>query len=622
MLVNVMNQRSAPGRAGFDTRPLLTVMVACTALALAATPCAVAAQSADGADVFARACASCHDGAPASRAPSLDALRTRTPQAITDALLTGSMRMQGARLSGAERRAVSEYTSGRPVTVPDVNAATGRCASPTAFQPSASAHAWNGWSPTEGNTHAQTADAAGMTAADVPRLKLKWALGFPDASVAFSQPTVVGDRVFVGSHSGAVYSLHARSGCIYWTFAAKAAVRTAVVVAAVTGGQGGYAAYFGDLAGNMYAVSADRGTLIWVRQIDAHPFARITGSPALHGNRLYVPVSSLEESMASNPDYGCCTFRGSLVALDAGSGDTIWQAFTIATPPTPRGRNAAGHVLNGPSGVPIWTTPTIDIGRRRIYVSTGNMYSGPQQPTSDAVLALNLDDGRVVWTRQMTPNDVFPCPAASTNCLESQNGPDFDFGNAPMLTASTTNQLIVIGQKSGIGWALDPDRNGAIVWQYRAGQGGTLGGMEWGSSVDDERAYFPVSDIQREQAGGLHAVSLKTGERIWHAAPRPPLCGSVRNCNAAQAAAITVIPGVVFSGANDGGLRAYSTKDGSVLWEFDTNRAFQTVNGVPARGASINGPGPTVVDGMLYTNSGYGQYGGRAGNVLLAFGID
>jgi polyvinyl alcohol dehydrogenase (cytochrome) len=402
---------------------------------------------------------------------------------------------------------------------------------------------------------------------------------------------------------------------------AKAGVRTAPVLARRADGQ--VALYFGDLAGNVYAADANNGALLWSRQVDAHPFARITGSPVVYRDRLYVPVSSLEESMATNPEYGCCTFRGSVLALDITTGGIVWQTFTIAGRPTVRGKNKAGINLHGPSGAPIWTTPTIDPRRQRIYVSTGNMYSGPSQDTSDAVVALDLNGGRIVWSRQMTPGDIFPCPKSSSNCLEEENGVDFDFGNAPILAAARGgNELLIIGQKSGVGWALDPDRQGAVVWQYRAGQGGTLGGMEWGSSVDDAHAYFPVSDIQRDQPGGLHAVELTTGKPVWVTTPPAPLCGTARNCNAAQSAAITVIPGVVFSGSNDGGLRAYSSADGAIIWTFDSNREFTTVNGVAARGASLIGPGPTVVGGMLFTNSGYGQYGGRPGNVLLAFGLE
>jgi polyvinyl alcohol dehydrogenase (cytochrome) len=298
----------------------------------------------------------------------------------------------------------------------------------------------------------------------------------------------------------------------------------------------------------------------------------------------------------------------------------------IAEEPKPRGTSSAGVTLWGPSGSGIWSAPTVDVRRGVLYVGTGNVYSGPAQPSSDAVVALDLATGKIRWMQQVTPNDVYVsnCRSGSgnPNCPEP-NGPDYDFGSPPMLTTLPDGKdILVIGQKSGVGFAMDPDREGAIIWQYRAGLGGALGGIEWGSAVDGEHAYFAISDITRPQPGGLHAVKLATGERAWFAAPPPVKCSAGRGCSAAQSAAVTAIPGAILSGSNDGALRGYSARDGTIVWEFDTNREFPTVNGVPAKGASMLGPGPAVAGGMLYVNSGYGAFGGRPGNVLLAFGID
>jgi polyvinyl alcohol dehydrogenase (cytochrome) len=265
----------------------------------------------------------------------------------------------------------------------------------------------------------------------------------------------------------------------------------------------------------------------------------------------------------------------------------------------------------------------VDAKRRMLYVTTGNTYSGPPQPSSDAVVAIDLKTGAIKWTKQASPADIYVSNCgrgANPNCPET-SGPDVDFGSAPILaTLPGGRDLIVIGQKSGVGWAFDPDKNGDLVWQYRASAGGLLGGIEWGSAADGTLAYFAVSDILSPKPGGLHAVSLATGERVWMAPPPPPKC-SGRGCNGAQSAALTVIPGAVFSGSNDGALRAYSTKDGAVIWEFDSNREFETTNGVKGRGASMIGPGPAISGGMIFVNSGYGAFGGRAGNVLLAFSV-
>ncbi len=578
------------------------------------------APAADGAAIFSKNCASCHDGAAGSRAPSPDVLHQRSPEAILSALTAGGMRPQGGRLSGAERRAVAEFLSGKPFGSDVTGASVGRCAAGAgAFNPSTNP-AWTGWSPVPTNVRFQSAKDAGLTAAQVPRLELKWAIGFPDATSAWSQPTVAGGRVFVGSQNGTVYALDAKSGCIAWTFSARSGVRTALVAAPQTGANAGWAVFFGDTGANVYALDAQSGRELWSRQVDAHPYARVTGSPTFYQGRLYVPVSSLEETAASQQGYECCTFRGSLMSLDAKTGATVWQVFMVPEPQQ-MGKNAQGIALWGPSGVGIWSAPTIDAKRHVVYAGTGNTYSGPMQPLADSVVAFDLDSGAIKWSKQLTAEDVFGCRAGAANC-GARSGPDFDLGTPPMLAdLGGGKDMLVVGQKSGMTYGLDADDKGAIKWQYHAGEGSIWGGIEWGAAVDGERAYFPVSDIRTPKPGGLHAVNLTTGERAWYVAPAPLKCAAGPNCNAALISAPTVIPGVIFAGSNDGSLRAHATADGALLWEFDTNREFKTLNGVTAGGGGIQGPGPAIAGGMLYLNSGYGDHLGRPGNVLLAFGL-
>ena len=576
----------------------------------------------NGEMLFQRHCAECHDGASEARAPAPETLRRRSAASILDVLANGAMRVQGAKLSGPERRAIAEYLAGAVLAGDPTGAASGRCETSSTFKISPGP-GWNGWGATPENTREQSASAAGLTSESVPRLKLKWAFGFPDASSAWAQPTVVGGWIFVGSQNGTVYALDEKSGCIRWVFSADGGVRTAISVGAR--GWGGAAVYFGDTGAKAYALDAMSGRLLWKTKIEEHPLARITGAPALYRGRLYVATSSYEESQGARPEYGCCTFRGSLSSLDAKSGRVVWRTYMITGDPHPRGTSSSGETLYGPAGASIWSAPTIDVRRNLIYVATGNTYTGAAAPNSDAVVALTLS-GKIEWVRQLFPDDVFisGCRAKSDNpnCAD-QRGPDYDFGNSPILaTLPHGGRAIVIGQKSGIGWALDPESRGKVLWQYRAGAGGALGGIEWGSAVDAEHAYFAVSDILSPTPGGLHAVSLQTGQRVWYAPPQPPKCAAGPRCNAAQAAALSVIPGVVFSGANDGTLRAYSSADGAILWEVDTNREFDTVNGVAGRGASMLGPGPVIVDRMVFVDSGYGAFGGRPGNVLLAFGLE
>jgi polyvinyl alcohol dehydrogenase (cytochrome) len=576
----------------------------------------------DGRVLFDRRCASCHSGDAASRAPDLAALRARSPQAVIESLVNGSMRVQGARLSGPERRALAEYVTGKTIAADVTGAAAARCAPGGASGRAASSTGggWPGWSPTIANARFQPAAEAGLTAADLPRLELKWAFGFPDATSAWAQPTIADGRLFVGSQNGTVYALDATSGCVRWTFSAAGGVRTAIAVGR-TGAGGPTRVFFGDTAATAYALDADTGRQLWARRVDDHPLARITGSPVFHDGRLYVPMSSYEEAQGADPQYGCCTFRGSLTALDAALGSPVWKTYLVAEAPTPRGRSASGITLWGPAGAAVWSAPTIDLARSAVYVATGNAYSSPAAPTSNAVVALDLATGAIRWVRQVTEGDVYltGCRAGNPNCPE-RNGPDLDFGSPPVLAALPGGRtLIVIGQKSGLAFGMDPDEQGAIVWQYRAGRGGVLGGIEWGAAVDGEQAYFAVSDITLPQPGGLHAVRVATGERAWFAPPSPPACGAGRGCTAAQSAAVTAIPGVVFSGSHDGMVRAYASDDGRILWQYDTNREFETINGVPGRGASMSGAGPAIAGGMVYVSSGYGAFGGRPGNVLLAF---
>jgi polyvinyl alcohol dehydrogenase (cytochrome) len=443
---------------------------------------------------------------------------------------------------------------------------------------------------------------------------LKWAFGFPDTTSAWGQPSIVGGRLFVGSQNGTVYALDPNSGCVIWTFTAQGGVRASISV-------GGGRAYFSDQKGFAYALDTATGRQIWRVKVEDHPLIRLTGSPAFYEGRLYVPTSSYEEA-GKGPTYACCTFRGSIVALDAASGRVVWRAYTITEQPKLMGKRADGVESWGPAGGAIWSAPTIDVKRKAIYVGVGNTYAGiATAPAANSVAAFDLGDGHMLWAKQVSAPDIFGCRLGEANCTADKQGPDFDFGSSPALTQLPNGKdVIVIGNKSGIGYAMDPDARGEVLWQYRAGKGSTLGGIEWGSAVDAAHAYFPVADGSSPTPGGLHAVDLATGTRAWFAPPAPLACGEKgRGCNGAQSAAITAIPGVVFSGSMDGAVRAFSSADGTIVWQYDTNHDFDTVNHVKAHGGSMNGPAPVVAGGMLYVSSGYGAFGSRTGNVLLAF---
>jgi len=581
-------------------------------------------------------CAACHDaGVP--RAPTREAFTSMAPEQILAALESGSMISMGLTMSADERRHLSEFLAGRPLgSVLEMKpTAAAMCkAGPQSF--SLQGPRWQGWGVDGNNTRFQPAAAAGLKASDVPRLAVKWVFGLPGDNRAYAPSTVAGGRVFVGSQAGNVYSLDAATGCVHWYFAAGAGVRAAMTVTEFGSGAAARpAVIFGDQRAFMWALDAASGEVIWSTQVDDFPTARVTGSPALHAGRLYVPVASGEEGAGASPAYQCCRFRGSLVALDASTGKQLWKTYTVDAP-QPTKTNAVGTQMWGPSGTPIWSSPLVDPQRNAVYVTTGNNYTDPTTELSDAFVALDLDSGKILWSRQTTPADAYTAACRMTdrtNCAES-DGPDFDFGASPILVdLGNGRRALVAGQKSGVVHALDPDRGGAILWQQRIGNGGSMGGVQWGSAADADNIYVALSDLHRLQVpntwatdadpavgGGMFALRLRDGERVWHTPPVP--CGTRPRCSPAQPGAVSAMPGVAFAGSMDGHLRAYATDTGRVIWDFDTVRTYTTVNGVPGQGGALDGPGPTIAGGLVLVNSGYAHGGGLPGNVLIAFSVD
>jgi len=575
-----------------------------------------------GATIYAKNCASCHEsGGP----PFLNSaiLRDSAPEYIVHMLAHDVMHAQGKLLTPAQRTAVAEFITGKMPESPAI-AAAGRCATPASRD--FSGPQWASWGNDFENTRFQPAAAASLAANQVPHLKLKWAFGYPGDFSSWGQPVVSGGRVFVGSALGSVYSLDAATGCTYWRYQAASGVRTAIALGP------GHVAYFGDLRANVYAVNGTTGRLLWKVRVSDHPYARVTGAPRLYKGRLYVPVASREEWLASDPLYECCTFRGFLVALDGATGKQLWKTYTIADPARPTHKAENGVQRWGPSGAGLWSSPTLDERRQLLYIGAGNNYSDPQTSNSDAILAFDLKTGQIVWSQQITSGDTYNinCFRDKSNCPE-RTGPDSDFGASPILyTLPTGKQVLVVSQKSGIVFGLDPENKGAILWQTGIGHGGPLGGIEWGPAASDGVAYVALSDLgfaagpegqipDPKSGGGLFAIDIATGKVIWSVLPAPDACGSIPRCSPAQMAAVTAIPGIVFSGAYDGHLRAYAMADGKILWDFDTAREYKAVNAIAAKGGSIDGPGAVVVNGMLFVNSGYARFGGMPGNVLLAF---
>jgi polyvinyl alcohol dehydrogenase (cytochrome) len=517
---------------------------------------------------------------------------------------------------------------------------------PSAAGPVALSNAqWNGWGRGLDNTRYQPEPA--IRASDVAKLAVKWAYGH-QSGAEFGQPTIVDERLFVASSTGRIYSLDSKTGCAYWTYDAAAGSRTAITIGELARPRvaalprrlkrtlahldvikAPSAAFFGDDTGAVYALDAQKGTLLWKTQVDTHPTARIVGAPTLYNEHLYVAVSSTEDAAAANPGYGCCTFRGSVVALDIASGRTVWKSYTVLEEPQPTRKNNAGVQEFGPSGAAITSSPTIDSKRNVLYVGTGGSATGLEQSMTDAVVAIDLAEGKLRWVKQLVRPDAGTAGSG--------------FSSSPVLrTLATGNQILLVGQKSGVVYSLDPDHGGNILWQTKIGDSsaaaagaaggaptgaasvvgppgvaGSAGGVAWGSAADHRSLYVALSGLLAQPAnaaGSLTALDMTTGAARWHtAAPQPACSWGERNCAHAQAQAVTVMPGSAFSGSMDGHLRAYSTIDGKILWDFDTAKDFQTKNGIKASGGPLDHGGATIVNGMVYVNSG---------NTLLAFSVD
>ena len=575
-------------------------------------PAAIGTESGFG--IFQNNCTACHGNPKVPAAPSPAAIRAMPPERIYQALTTGVMQIQGKSLSDLAKRRVAESMSGRLLGTAKLGAAKNmpnQCKTHPPLTDPAKSPAWNGWGADIHNTRFQPGKAAGITKADVSKLRLKWAFGYPNGVSAFGQPSVVSGRVFVGTDTGYVYSLDAKTGCVYWSYKTVSNVRNAVVVAPISGYDGvKYAAFFGDLQSHLYAVDAATGQLLWRDRVEEHFTDRITAAPVYYDHVLYVPVSSWEEFSAANEDYPCCTSQGAVVAVNADTGDHIWKTYVIPERPKPVRKNSKGTQLYAPAGGSVWNTPTIDVKRGAIYFGTGDATTYPAADTSDSVMALDMKTGAMRWHYQVTRNDSFlgGCYGKdkSENCPKVQ-GPDWDIPCSPVLTTLPDGRdVIIVGTKPGDVLALDPDKKGKVIWRVNIAEKGERG-ITWGGAIHDGYAYFGLS------GGGMVKLRLSDGRKMWY----QPIDAKAKVLN--NGAPTSAIPGVAFVGGSDGKVNALSMEDGKVLWSFATARDFDTVNKVKAHGGAINTVGPTIAGGMMFIGSGYNVIGGKPGNVLLAF---
>jgi polyvinyl alcohol dehydrogenase (cytochrome) len=621
---------------------------------------------AEGGALFEQRCKSCHEP-PIDRAPSRSAMSVRPTSEITEALSAGVMAPMATGLSASQIQSLVLFltqpaqepakgvagSSARPV----VKTVDTMCAVNPPIQPTTTD--WPMMGRDLANSRFQP--EPGFKAADVARFKVKWA--FSIANSRNAQPIVIGDWLWMLS-GGRMYALDPKSGCVRFNVEGVSARNTPVVMQSSVSPSG----WLLVVARNnkiMTAFDAQTGKEIWVSELlDDHPMSAITGSPIVSGDLAFVGITSREEPASQSPNYACCNFRGSLLAVDLATGKVRWKTYVLTEPTQLLGKNGGGLQMQGPAGAAIWSSPTVDAKRGLVYVATGDSYTEVPTKAADAIMAIEMKTGRIRWTSQVTESDnyVMGCTGESRgpNC-PAELGPDYDFGASPILfDLPNGKQVVLSGQKSGITYGMDPE-TGKVLWQRKVGEGGLLGGIEWGIGADRQRLFAPNSDFtnlwfalansrgevipdfvveqRKAQPGkpGLTAIDPRTGKVAWHV-PAPVAPCEFRGdrklsdrmpgaCFNAMSAAPAVMPGVVFQGAMDGWLRAYSADKGRLLWEDSTtSRTYATTNGVSEQpGGSIDGNGPTIAGGMVFVMSGYDGAAGTGGNgtnVLLAYSLD
>jgi polyvinyl alcohol dehydrogenase (cytochrome) len=594
-----------------------------------------------GKDVFDKNCAACHAAPdPQSRAPALSQLNKMSASTITTALTTGVMRAQGSALAARDLHDVVAY-----LAAPEAPGGTAwidshMCPAAQRTVDLAPAATIASWGVTPENTRRLTSAQAGLKTADLGKLEVAWVFAMPGTTGMRSQGVTVGSTLFYSAtQASTLLALDARTGCVKWAARSPSGIRTSLAFGRL-GAKGPLALVGGDNAGQVQAVNPRDGKLIWRVDPRHDKTAPLTGSPQIVGGKILVPISGSDVAAAGRPTYECCKGHGAVAALDAASGKVLWTFHTMEDA-KPLGRtNSAGAQVYGPSGAPIWSSPSVDLKRGLVLTGTGENTSPPATGTSDSVIALDLATGKVKWVHQALKNDVWnmSCPSGrdsgrkpGVNCFFYDSPSvlrDHDFGAGPVVFRGKGGKDVVLaGQKSGDVWALDA-ATGKVLWNHKFGPGTALGGVHWGIATDGVRVFAPVADpgVPDGQSGaGLHAVDVATGKVVWEWKATAD-CADGRDKRVVGcagryglSAAPLVIDGAVLAGSLDGKLWAFDAASGKVLGVQDTARAFETVNGVPGSGGSIDATGVFAGDGMVFVNSGYGQFNQQPGNVLVAF---
>jgi polyvinyl alcohol dehydrogenase (cytochrome) len=590
-----------------------------------------------GKAVYAKHCAACHD-APGTRAPALVSLQQMSAQALRFALTEGVMQQQGALVPRDEMRELLSFLS--PADAPAGDWLAGMMCKPEQRAIDLTANAsLTMVGADHNNTRRLSAQQAGLTSAQLGDLELAWAIAFPKTTSLRSSPVIIGSTMFYApTQTGKLLALDTKTACVKWAYDAGGPLRSSVSYG-VLGASGKASLVFGDARGQVHAVDPRTGTLIWKAEGRHEPAGAVTGAPVLYKDKIIVPVSASGVGAGANPSFECCTGHGAVVALDAATGRQLWVAHTMEDAKYTGKHSTTGVKLRGPSGAPIWSTPSIDAKRGLVYAGTGQATSLPATNTSDAILAIDIETGALEWSFQALARDVWHlgckfepsesgpnCPSADDSVLK-----DYDFGAGAVIARRRDGKdIILAGQKSGDVWGLDPDDGGKVLWRQTFGQGTPLGGVHWGLATDGERVFAAINDPHMPVQGytpqpGMNAIDITTGKVAW-SRPVQADCGNGRKERFAlchekyglSAAPLVVDKSVVAAGL-DGRVYIYDAASGAVVWQYDTLRDFPTLNGVPGKGGGVDSQSIFAGDGALFIASGYGQFGQPPGNVLLAF---
>jgi polyvinyl alcohol dehydrogenase (cytochrome) len=579
-------------------------------------------------------------------------MKSMSEEAILGAMTNGKMVTQAGHLSPEEKAVLAAHLSSVKTGIVDWESEM-QCPADMNFDPTEKKYV-TGWGLDTSNSRYQPPEQAGLRAKNLPDLELVWAHAFPGVTEMRSQPVLTQDTVFVGpSASNNIYAFDLATGCLKWRYEGTAAIRSAISIGEMPG-TGNPFIFYGDVGGRVHAVNAKDGSPIWTSSLSASLNERfgsyiVTGTPVLHKDRIYIPGSSFEVTMAGDPNYECCKIHGLVRAVDARTGKEIWTYHTTSEA-TPQGKSSNGTQLWGPSGAPVWTTPAIDENRNVLYIGTGENYSHPTTNTSDAIIALNLDTGKSEWVFQATENDAYnlACTAwvggkDGPNCPED-SGPDFDFGASVIIAQDKSgNDILLAGQKSGDVWALDPDNSGKVIWNTKLSGGTPVGGIHWGMTVVGDRVFVPIADPEwsisqweYEPLAGMAALEVSTGDLLWrHESSRGcfikgseidmstgaptvpwPTCPQYYG----NSGAALGLDDMVLAGTLNGKLQAFDPDSGHIIWEYDTKRPYDTLNGVEGHGGSLDNSGSVAIgNGHMVVQSGYSYINQMPGNVVLVF---